>query len=359
LSNLDIYWEPVGFSNCYSGIYQSAKSLFLGLRDQGQRVEVLSEKDFSFDSTTSPKGGKLHKFVSPLYSHWLLQQKILQNKKLQQEQIIFHGHANFNLPLFFSKIKGVKYVLTVHDLIPVIAPESVSKQFYLQFLLGLRIAVKKADKIIVVSEWTKKSLVERFPKEKEKIFVIANAVTNFYQQSKIDKTSKEKKHLDLLYVSRYEPYKRFFLLGEILAQDSSLHLVVVCDESGKDYLYKTQIKQIASRRLKVFVGLAAKELKSIYLSCDVYIHPSLYEGFCLPVRDALLCQVPVVYSLGSAVGELVKEPAGIGVEPEQGGRSWAQAIKKASQMRVPACKPSDFIGSEKAAKKLIAVYNSK
>jgi glycosyltransferase involved in cell wall biosynthesis len=358
LSDLSVYWEPLGFSHKHSGIYQSAKSLFVGLKELGQPVEVVGAKSFVFDSEIVPWGGAFHKFISPLRANAILREKILKKSKKDNKKVIFHGHANFNIPVFSHKISEVKYVLTVHDLIPLLAPKSVSLRFYVQFLWGLKRAIDRADTIIAVSCWTKRCLEERFPQARKKIFLLSHGLDPLAFQGNKNNQFKAKGRINLLFVSRYEYYKRFELLGKILAQDSRFFLSVVCDHRGLGYLLKKEKKFIDSKRLKVFVDIDTYCLRNLYKKCDVYIHPSLYEGFCLPIRDALWEQVPVVYCQGSAVGELVRGDCGLGVSPDFGAKVWGESIRRALDIDFNKIPPLNFLSHKEAAKNLLSVYNN-
>lgn len=302
-----------------------------------------------------PWGGKLSKMLSPLCSHYYLKKKI---QLLQQlgKRVVFHGHANFNLPLGVKKLPGVRYIITVHDMIPLLEGAFVSKGFYLQFLCGMKFALKKADHIIAVSEWTKKCLVQRYPQIEDKITIIPHGVL-FHQKKQPIRVRKTQNIINLLFVSRYEKYKRFEMLGEILGCNKQYFLTVVTDKKGFRFLHKKYECFVARGQLEVLTNIATESLSKLYERADVYIHPSFYEGYCLPVRDALLVNLPVVYCKGSAVDELVAEDSGVGLLPTAPVQAWDFSIKKSLCKSVKK-NNTTFNSYTDAAKNLLKIYNS-
>jgi glycosyltransferase involved in cell wall biosynthesis len=74
---------------------------------------------------------------------------------------LFHAVANVDLPPV--RVRGIAYVLTVHDLIPLTSPDTVSRPFHWQFRLWLARSLQLADHVVCVSDWTRKTLLARFP----------------------------------------------------------------------------------------------------------------------------------------------------------------------------------------------------
>ena len=85
-----------------------------------------------------------------------------------------HGVCNFNLPL--TRVRGTRFVLTVHDVIPLVVPRSVSPAFRWQFRAGRAAVCQLADRVICVSETTRRDLMARFTVDAEKLEVIPNGV---------------------------------------------------------------------------------------------------------------------------------------------------------------------------------------
>src|SRR5262249_28959530 len=86
------------------------------------------------------------------------------------DEPLFHAVCNFNLPP--ARVPGKRLVLTVHDLIPELVPQSVSLAFRFQFRLWLSRSVRVADKIICVSQKTREDLKARFDVAEEKLAVV-------------------------------------------------------------------------------------------------------------------------------------------------------------------------------------------
>ena len=87
---------------------------------------------------------------------------------------LYHATANFNLPL--RPTPGVPYVLTVHDLVPLLLPDTVSRAFRWQFRAWLTSSLRVADAVICVSEVTRQSLLAQFEVSPERLTVIHHGV---------------------------------------------------------------------------------------------------------------------------------------------------------------------------------------
>src|SRR5688572_30660567 len=92
-------------------------------------------------------------------------------RRLERERPdVFHAVCNFNLPL--TRAPATRFVLTVHDLIPLLLPETVSTAYRWQFKLWLGRSLRVADAVICVSETTKRALLERFDVEHSRLHVV-------------------------------------------------------------------------------------------------------------------------------------------------------------------------------------------
>ena len=100
------------------------------------------------------------------------------------------------------------------------------------------------------------------------------------------------------------------------------------DQSGFTYLNRTGFEDIHRGRLLVLTGVSSEDLANIYKSTDVYVHPSRYEGFCLPVIEALQFGAGIVFQKGSAIDEIVQPPVGIGLESSANPAEWAEACEE-------------------------------
>lgn len=227
---------------------------------------------------------------------------------------LFHGVDHVGLP-FLYKNKNCRYVVTIHDLITRIFPYKFSfKHRFVQNSL-LSLVLKKADKVIAVSHTTKEDLLRFYPWCEGKIKVIYEGVEpHFYPRSRPEiKRIMEKYNIDqnyFLFLGTVEPRKNIGRVVEAFIQfkreiRTEQKLVIT---GRKGWLYKgilDQMNQSPFSRDILFTGFIEDEdLPSLYSGAELFLYPSLYEGFGLPLLEAMACGAPVITSNVSSLGEL-------------------------------------------------------
>lgn len=233
---------------------------------------------------------------------------------------VYHGLSH-ELPMGIHTT-GIKSVVTVHDLIFVRFPQYfgfVSRKIY-----GAKVgyACKHADAIVAVSGKTKADLVELLGVDAGKIQVIYQGCDDSFKmrQSLKRKTEvKDKYHLPdnyILNVGTIEPRKNLLVLVKALKQLPDVKLVVI----GKQSPYIKQIRRyiIANQLEKRVIFLSNvrfDELPAIYQLASVFVYPSRYEGFGIPVLEALVSGTPVVAATGSCLEE-AGGPDSLYVDPD-------------------------------------------
>lgn len=223
---------------------------------------------------------------------------------------IYHGLSN-ELP-FTIKKANCKSVVTIHDVIFKKYPKTYSFINRKIYDYKTKKSCQNADLIIAISENTKKDLVHYYKINPEKIKVIYNSCNDifFQMQSKelvLKTISKLKLPQEfLLFVSTIEPRKNIELIIKAMALlPFSIPLVIV----GKEKKHKKElIKLIAELNLKNnIIWLhnisSSEELQAIYQAASLFIYPSLYEGFGLPIIEAALCKIPILASNSSSLPE--------------------------------------------------------
>lgn len=372
--HLRVVWDGFGFGAAASGIYQHAWGLFGSLSKDCAPLVVL-QPGAKFETAPTlvvgePSLGRLArtKLVWPsLVYHGLTSVNDGAIRQLVDSgSWIFHGLSNLNLPLLPGLQKSnVRMVLTVHDLIPMLAPHSVSLSLNYQFRWALPRALDLADRIICVSHWTRRTLVEYFPKAERKIVVIPNGVRGSFANR-----SNHRSQLDyangmrLISVGRFERYKRFdFLLDMAVKAPKGWHFTIVTDPRGMKILGKDGCRLLDQGVLELRSGLSESELQGAYRSADVYVHSSQFEGFCLPAIEALASGLPVVFKSGSAMDEYIKPPVGIGI-PAYDHDAWIDAIQQVVHFSQSASSPEkikEYVGRlptwEDSAGQLENLYN--
>lgn len=231
-------------------------------------------------------------------------------KQLLEDKVqIYHGLSG-ELPLGL-KNSGIKSVVTIHDLIFLRHPEYyhwIDRKIY---TWKFHQTIKQADRIIAVSECTKRDILEFGKINPEKVEVIYQSCNPKFSitpsEDDIENTTKKyslpKRYL--LCVGTIEERKNLMLAVKslhLLPED--IHLVAV----GKKTKYADKVKKTAdkigvSQRLHLLSGVSDDELNVIYKKAEVFVYPSRYEGFGIPIIEAIFCGLPVVASTGSCLEE--------------------------------------------------------
>ena len=225
---------------------------------------------------------------------------------------IFHGLSG-EIPRGLKE-KGIKSVVTIHDLIFVRYPElykSIDRKIYFK---KFKYAADNTDKIIAISEQTKNDIVEFLNVDESKIEVVYQGCHNVFKEDFSDKDKellKAKYKLPdrfLLNVGTLEPRKNALSIVKAI-KDIETNLVIV----GRKTEYYNEIKNYITQhnltdKVIFLEGLSLKELAVLYQSAELFIYPSVFEGFGIPIIEALFSKTPVITTKG-------------GVFPEAGGPS--------------------------------------
>lgn len=312
--NIKVIWDGFGLTNQYSGVARHANWLSDGL----SRSDV-SPLVFGPHKSTLPHLS--HIFSQPNKLPMLPRSKLAWSRYISSDRcfefsdqnLIYHGLCNFNIPLNTSS--SFKRVITIHDIIPIIAKGMVSRASTLQLSYLLPKVLQAADKVICVSKWTRDTIIGSYPSVADKTVVIPNGFlnnTNMIVNSSANKSSKGQ-IIHALSVMRYEPYKRFDRLLDILnGLDQRFRLSLVTDAQGEAWIKSHGKSYIDSGRLSIGRGLSDSQLSQWFANCDFLLHTSEYEGFCLPAAQAIAASKPVIFKAGSGIDEVVG-PAGLGL----------------------------------------------
>lgn len=260
---------------------------------------------------------KSKKETGPLYRNFIHLPKILSKMKLD----IVHEPTHLG-PFFYNE--KYKKVITIHDLSPLILPETRPNSYFtwLRHKIGLPILLKKVDVVITVSENTKKGLIKWFGINEDKIKVIYEAADVRYRHiSDVDIPDDIKlKGPFILNVGTLEPRKNVITLIKVFHLCKNKygikHKLVIISKKG--WKYKDIFNIIKTLRLEndinILQDIEHEELVYYYNTASVFVYPSLYEGFGLPVLEAMQCGCPVITSNTSSLPEVVGD-AGLLVDP--------------------------------------------
>lgn len=246
------------------------------------------------------------------------------DRLLGRTDVFFSPHF-----LLTPMTKNCRRVLTIHDLSFLRYPEffSFSKRLWHKSL-GIRKQILSADRLIVPSRSTKADLINFYGLPEEKITVIHHGVSpEFRVIGKNDErlaAVKKKYALPdkfILYLGTIEPRKN--VLGlirafEILKENknnSGLNLIIV---GSLGWLYKEALAAAKNSKysgnIRLIPPIPENERPYFYNLADIFVFPSFFEGFGLPVLEAMACGTPVVASCNSSLPEVLGN-AGLMIDP--------------------------------------------
>lgn len=232
--------------------------------------------------------------------------------------------ANYNRVPFLS---FKRTILLIHDLADyrILGKYDFWRSWYHRIMLKLSIA--KAAIIVTVSENTKKDIIEFFGVDSKDVFIVYNGVdTNFCRLNKQESNVKIATKYGLsnpyiIYLGALEhPNKNLINLLKAykFVIDNGFEeydLVFVGPERLKVEIINQEIIRLGLQKRVKKMGYVPKEDLSLFLSgSELFVYPSLYEGFGIPVIEAMACGVPVIASSASSLPEVVGN-AGILVDP--------------------------------------------
>jgi glycosyltransferase involved in cell wall biosynthesis len=316
-----------------TGIGLYAKHLVRAMEAQGVQVRRVGARS----SGENPRGamGRTRFFLAELPG-------VLE----RCPEPLFHGVSNFNLPLM--RVPGKKLVLTVHDLVPELLPETVSTAFRWQFRLWLQRSLRVADQVICISEKTRDDLLRWLPElNPEKTHVVHLGVDHVARVPAPDSVGE--RYIDalglpssyILYAGSLDVRKNVRLLLDALeplrARQNRSPTVVLVGQSwfGSGPLEKRigqmradgwDLRPLGYQEDPVFYEIIRR--------ASVFVFPSLYEGFGLPPLEAMRLGVPTIVSDGGALPEICA--AGARVIPTNSPEVLAQALDEL--LRDPAAR---------------------
>ncbi len=233
----------------------------------------------------------------------------IKNEILKNGDQIFHGLSQ-ELPAGLQKT-NVKKIITFHDAIFVRFPELYDPFYRRIITLKTKHACRYADKIIAISEQSKRDAIQYFDADEKKVEVIYQGCNNIFRQ-KISTDVKEyirrKYSLPeqfLLYVGAIEKRKNIeTLLRAISILNFDITLVIV----GRETNYSKVIRQLTTNlnlteKVIYLQNTSTNELPAIYQLSKIFIFPSIFEGFGIPILEALSSGTPVISSKGSCFEE--------------------------------------------------------
>lgn len=210
-------------------------------------------------------------------------------------------------------------VVTIHDIIHLLYPEflpSALAFFYAQRMI--RRSLSRGDRIIAVSQNTKTDLMDYFKVDGRKIRVVYSGVTDRYRQrlAPAEIAARQKEYgIDrpyLLFVGNPKPHKNLDNVVKAYAKareiyDFDADLVCVGDREGMEFKIRQRAEQAGlTDRIRLVGHVPDEALPALYQGATLFVFPTLYEGFGLPVIEAMASGVPVITSNTSALREIAE-----------------------------------------------------
>ena len=251
--------------------------------------------------TTYKKRGGLVRF---LWTQFVLPFKVKKN------DIVYHPFQ------YLSILSRSKQIITIHDFIPLYYPEVAKHQYY-YYKIVMPILLKKAHKIVCISENTKNDVVKFFNVDEDTLIKIYNGYDEkLFNKNAIKDNVLNKYNIDKPYfISVGAGYSHKNLEAALKAfknvTESSLCEFIIV---GKDSDYINKLK-VLCKELKIeekvrFVGYVPDEdLPTLYNKAIAFVYPTLYEGFGLPILEAMACGTVVLCSNNSSLPEVYGDAA--------------------------------------------------
>ncbi len=283
---------------------------------------------------------------------------------------LFHA-TDYTLP-YFSRLRSV---FTLYDFSFQFYPEThtLLNRWFLTLMIPR--FLRAADRLIAISECTKRDAIKIYGLNATKIKVIYGGVNPRFRPAnpEVVRAVRAKYNLPdhfILYVGTVEPRKNLTTLLEayIAVRERitqfPLSLVIV---GKKGWLYTSffhRLRELGLEKQVLLTGYVPDEdLPSIYSAADLFAFPSLYEGFGLPVLEAMACGTPVIASNRSSLPEVVGG-AGILIDPLDVS-GWVEAMErllvdpeKRREMSEKGLQQAMKFSWEKAAAMTLEVYQS-
>lgn len=246
---------------------------------------------------------------------------------------IYHGLSG-ELPLNIGKVKDIKTIVTIHDLIFISYPQCYHAIDRAIYNYKFRKSCQNADRIIAVSECTKRNIVTFYNIPSEKIDVVYQGCDDAFKcPAGTEKLSEVKAKYNLpneyvLYVGSIEERKNLLLLAIALKQLPKNVKVIAVGRRTKyanivdKYLRENQLEQ----QMTIISNVPFADLPSIYQMAKIFVYPSFFEGFGIPILEAQSCGVPCIGAIGSCLEE-VGGPHSIYINPTD-DKALAKAIQQ-------------------------------
>ncbi|MYH62807.1 MAG: glycosyltransferase family 4 protein [Caldilineaceae bacterium SB0675_bin_29] len=255
-------------------------------------------------------------FIAPATPFDIRQQWRIPNllKRLQADNEALY-HSPYYLMPYRTRLPTL---LTFYDVIPLKFPNSVPARARLFFRLAATLALRAADRVLVISHAARSDLLSFFSIPASKTTVTPLAAGARYRPQPSAEVARIRHQYRLperflLYLGINKPHKNLPALVDAYAQTASPHMPPLVIAGAWDNRYPQPTQHAARHELGDavrFLGpVAERDLPALYSAATLFIFPSLYEGFGLPVLEAMACGTPVACSNTPSLTEIAGDAA--------------------------------------------------
>ena len=295
-------------ATCFNDRPSGARQRFIGI--YGELIKQMPESEFvifeprdcqvakwfdglpnvSAQRTPLPSVGRIKRLYSGL-GYW---NNILTNGQYQ----VFEG---FSLPLI-KPLSG-RTIITIHDIRRMQSEAGALDRFSFNKIVGK--AFEASDHVISVSEAMRKEILENYPGLSVSVIYNGVNINGFETVSEEDKSAVTQKyrlpHQFILAVGHFEQRKNYLRLIDALAllrdRGNAPSLLIVGNDSGsKKTIQDKVLSESLSGHVKILSGLSDLEVRCLYKLCNLFVFPSSYEGFGIPVLESMAAGCPMVLS---------------------------------------------------------------
>lgn len=304
---------------------------------QGTELRLYTPDDGRNDLRSQVKETSNMKYVYPENSPFRIQRDLWRMKgivnDLKRDGVkLYHGLTG-ELPIGIRKA-GIKSVVTIHDLIFMHHPEYYNRIDTKIYAWKFRQTCREADRIIAISECTKRDIMRFGGVEPQRIDVVYQSCSTEFKVRESEKKLQEV-HSCYMLPERYivnvgtiEERKNILLAVKAMPMlPADVSLVIV----GRSTPYADMVKEYVEKnglgqRVKFLHNVPHNDLPAIYQMAEACVYPSRYEGFGLPIIEAIQSGLPVVACTGSCLEEAGGNDT-IYVKPDD-AYGMAEAIKQ-------------------------------
>jgi len=219
---------------------------------------------------------------------------------------LYHVPKNTGVPFFHN----IPVVVTIHDIIPHVFPDKYLSNILerIWYELAIRVSIHRSDKILTISNFSKEELIRYYDVDSSKIEIVSLAYNKAFRKIE-DKSMlndvKERYRLNnkyILAIGGSEYRKNIQRLINVYLKNfrDDYELIVV----GGKWRDIDLSKKYQGENIRFITGVPEEDLIAIYNMASVFVFPSFYEGFGIPVLEGMACGVPVITSNVSSMPEV-------------------------------------------------------